>query len=424
MLPSGVAAFEVKYLKLNTSRIHDRIAALAKIGKTSDDGSRRIALTDDDRDGRNLVISWMKKAGLEVSIDQVGNVFATLKGKQSASPIMMGSHIDTVGNGGHLDGCYGVIAGLEVIATYVDNKEIPEHDLCVAIFTNEEGVRFQPDMLGSLVYAGGMSVDDAHDIVSNDGETLLEELIRTKFLGPMKCGSVIPYAFVELHIEQGPVLENNNIFIGAVEGVQGISWTSVTFKGQSNHAGTTPMEMRKDAGYAAAKLAVAVREITDEIGNGQVGTVGVITPVPNLINVVPGEVHLTVDLRNIDNEKLKAAEFLLNEVIEYICLEEGVKVKTEQLVRFEPVQFDKRIADLITTVSEENGYFCTRLNSGAGHDAQMMARICPAAMIFVPSKDGVSHNPKEYTSPELLDAGAEVLFKAIQKLDSGALDAE
>ena len=424
MLPSGVAAFEVKYLKLNTSRIHDRIAALAKIGKTSDDGSRRIALTDDDRDGRNLVISWMKKAGLEVSIDQVGNVFATLKGKQSASPIMMGSHIDTVGNGGHIDGCYGVIAGLEVIATYVDNKEIPEHDLCVAIFTNEEGVRFQPDMLGSLVYAGGMSVDDAHDIVSNDGETLLEELIRTKFLGPMKCGSVIPYAFVELHIEQGPVLENNNIFIGAVEGVQGISWTSVTFKGQSNHAGTTPMEMRKDAGYAAAKLAVAVREITDEIGNGQVGTVGVITPVPNLINVVPGEVHLTVDLRNIDNEKLKAAEFLLNEVIEYICLEEGVKVKTEQLVRFEPVQFDKRIADLITTVSEENGYFCTRLNSGAGHDAQMMARICPAAMIFVPSKDGVSHNPKEYTSPELLDAGAEVLFKAIQKLDSGALDAE
>jgi len=419
-----VAAFEVKYLKLNTSRIHDRIAALAKIGKTSDDGSRRIALTDDDRDGRNLVISWMKKAGLEVSIDQVGNVFATLKGKQSASPIMMGSHIDTVGNGGHLDGCYGVIAGLEVIVTYVDNKEIPEHDLCVAIFTNEEGVRFQPDMLGSLVYAGGMSVDDAHDIVSNDGETLLEELIRTKFLGPMKCGSVIPYAFVELHIEQGPVLENNNIFIGAVEGVQGISWTSVTFKGQSNHAGTTPMEMRKDAGYAAAKLAVAVREITDEIGNGQVGTVGVITPVPNLINVVPGEVHLTVDLRNIDNEKLKAAEFLLNEVIEYICLEEGVKVKTEQLVRFEPVQFDKRIADLITTVSEENGYFCTRLNSGAGHDAQMMARICPAAMIFVPSKDGVSHNPKEYTSPELLDAGAEVLFKAIQKLDSGALDAE
>lgn len=419
-----MAAFEVKYLKLNTSRIHDRIAALAKIGKTSDDGSRRIALTDDDRDGRNLVISWMKKAGLEVSIDQVGNVFATLKGKQSASPIMMGSHIDTVGNGGHLDGCYGVIAGLEVIATYVDNKEIPEHDLCVAIFTNEEGVRFQPDMLGSLVYAGGMSVDDAHDIVSNDGETLLEELIRTKFLGPMKCGSVIPYAFVELHIEQGPVLENNNIFIGAVEGVQGISWTSVTFKGQSNHAGTTPMEMRKDAGYAAAKLAVAVREITDEIGNGQVGTVGVITPVPNLINVVPGEVHLTVDLRNIDNEKLKAAEFLLNEVIEYICLEEGVKVKTEQLVRFEPVQFDKRIADLITTVSEENGYFCTRLNSGAGHDAQMMARICPAAMIFVPSKDGVSHNPKEYTSPELLDAGAEVLFKAIQKLDSGALDAE
>lgn len=409
-------------MKVNTSRIHDRIAALAKIGQTPEGGSRRIALTDDDRDGRNLVILWMRKTGLEVVIDQVGNIFATLKGKKSGCPIMMGSHIDTVGNGGHLDGCYGVIAGLEVIATYVDNKETPDHDLCVAIFTNEEGVRFQPDMLGSLVYAGGMSAEDAHDIISNDGETLLEELIRTKFLGPMECGSVTPHAFIELHIEQGPVLENSNIFIGAVEGVQGISWTGVTFKGQSNHAGTTPMELRKDAGFAAAKLAVAVREITDEIGNGQVGTVGVITPKPNLINVVSGEVYMTVDLRNIDNEKLKAAEFLLNEVIEYICLEEGVKVETEQLVRFEPVQFDKRISDLIATVSEENGYFCTSLNSGAGHDAQMMARICPAAMIFVPSKDGISHNPKEYTSPELLDAGAEVLFKVIQNLDQGVLD--
>lgn len=408
-------------MKLNTARIHERIAALAQIGKTSEGGSRRITLTDDDIAGRDLVISWMKDTGLDVQIDQVGNIFATLKGQNSANPIMMGSHIDTVGNGGHLDGCYGVIGGLEVIATYVESDEIPNHDLCVAIFTNEEGVRFQPDMLGSLVYVGGMSVSDAHDITSTDGKKLLEELISTNSLGSMECGSIIPYAFIELHIEQGPVLENNNSYIGAVEGVQGISWTGVTFKGQSNHAGTTPMNLRKDAAYAASRLAVAVREITESIGVGQVGTVGVITPKPNLINVVPGEVHMTVDLRNIDNEKLKEAEHLLSEVIASVCLEEGVKVETEQLVRFEPVVFDKKISDLIADIAAERGLHCTRLNSGAGHDAQMMARICPTAMIFVPSKHGISHNPKEYTSKEHLDAGAQTLFEAISRLDNGSL---
>ncbi|MCP5381539.1 MAG: M20 family metallo-hydrolase [Kordiimonadaceae bacterium] len=407
----------VTRLKLNNSRLHDRIEALSKIGSTPEGGSRRVALTDADKEGRDLVISWMKESGLQVQIDQIGNIFATLKGNKSGRPIMTGSHIDTVGNGGHLDGCYGVLAGLEVLATYADLKEKPNHDLCVAIFTNEEGVRFQPDMLGSLVYAGGMIVEEAHAIKSTDGKTLHEELIRTGYLGTMKCGSVIPHAFIELHIEQGPVLESKNDFIGVVEGVQGISWTGVTFRGQSNHAGTTPMNLRKDAAYAASRLAVSVREITKEIGEGQVGTVGVITPKPNLINVVPGEVNMTVDLRNIDDEKLRKAEKMLHEHIENICQEEKVVAETEKLVRFEPVQFDKRICDLIAEVTENVGFSYSRLNSGAGHDAQMMARLCPTAMIFVPSKDGVSHNPKEYTSKEYLDMGADILFETITKLD-------
>lgn len=408
-------------MKLNTDRIHERIAALAEIGKTSDDGSRRIALTDDDRAGRDLVVSWMNDIGLEVEIDQIGNVFGTLKGENSGSPIMMGSHIDTVGNGGHLDGCYGVISGLEVINTFIDEGVSPKLDLCVAIFTNEEGVRFQPDMMGSLVYAGGMSVQEAHDAKSTDGETLLEELIRTDYFGNMQCGSIIPHAFIELHIEQGPVLENENIFIGVVESVQGISWTGVTFKGQANHAGTTPMAMRKDAGVAASRLVVAVNEIAETIGNGQVSTVGVISPKPNLVNVVPGEVYMTVDLRNSDENKLKEAEFLLNEVVEYICDEDGVRVDMEKLVRFEPVKFDDRITNLIAEVAEEKVTFFKRMNSGAGHDAQMMARICPSAMIFVPSKDGISHNPKEYTSKRQLNAGAEVLLEAVIRLDNGYL---
>ncbi|MEZ5758510.1 MAG: M20 family metallo-hydrolase [Emcibacteraceae bacterium] len=406
-------------MKLNKSRLHSRIEALSKIGSTPEGGSRRIALTDADKEGRDLVISWMKESGLQVQIDQIGNIFATLKGKKSGQPIMTGSHIDTVGNGGHLDGCYGVLAGLEVLATFADHGEVPNFDLCVAIFTNEEGVRFQPDMLGSLVYAGGMSIEEAHAICSTDGKTLYEELIRTGFLGTMKCGSTIPHAFIELHIEQGPILESKNDFIGVVEGVQGISWTGVTFRGQSNHAGTTPMNLRKDAAYAASRLAVSVREITKEIGEGQVGTVGVITPKPNLINVVPGEVNMTVDLRNIDDEKLKKAEKILHKEIENICHEEKVVADTEKLVRFEPVQFDKRICDLIAEVTENVGFSYSRLNSGAGHDAQMMARLCPTAMIFVPSKAGISHNPKEYTDKKFLDAGADILFKIIKRIDQG-----
>lgn len=408
-------------MQLNTKRIHERLAALAEIGKTSDGGSRRIALTEDDIAGRNLLVFWMKETGLDVEIDKIGNIFGFLRGEESGSPVMMGSHIDTVGNGGHLDGCYGVISALEILATYKEAGEVPKHDLCVAIFTNEEGVRFQPDMLGSLVYAGGMSIEEAHDIKDGDGISLIEALISTNYLGTMDCGSVVPHAFVELHIEQGPVLENENIHIGVVEGVQGISWTGVTIEGQSNHAGTTPMHLRKDAGLAAAKLTVAVREITDTIGEGQVGTVGVITPKPNLVNVVPGKVSMTVDLRNVDNEKLKTAEMLLKEVINYIQEEEKVKITTEQLVRFDPVQFDAKVTKIIAEVTHEKVTFFKRMNSGAGHDAQMMARICPAAMIFVPSRDGISHNPKEYTSSSQLNSGAEILFEVIQRLDVRSL---
>jgi N-carbamoyl-L-amino-acid hydrolase len=406
-------------MKLNLSRLHDRIEKLSEIGPTPEGGARRIALTNEDKLGRDLLIRWMKEIDLNVQVDEIGNIFGILKGSEDEAPIMMGSHIDTVGNGGHLDGCFGVLSGLEVIAAYVDSGETPRHDLCVAIFTNEEGVRFHPDMMGSLVYAGGMDVEEAHRVVGNDGAILKDELIRTDYLGEMKCGSIIPHAFVELHIEQGPILEEKGIHIGAVENLQGISWSRIVFKGQANHAGTTPMEMRYDAGYAAAKLAVATRKIAIKVGDGQVSTVGVITPKPNLINVVPGEVEVTVDLRNSDEEKLKSAEQLLDLAIQEICKEEGVSASTKKLARFEPVQFDKQISKLIYETASSLGYSVLKMTSGAGHDAQMMARICPAAMIFVPSKDGISHNPSEFTSKEDLNRGAETLFRAVIKLDQG-----
>lgn len=408
-------------MNININRMHERIGKLAKIGSTAQGGARRLALTDADKDGRDLLVSWMTETGLDVSIDPVGNIFAILKGKNSHKPIMTGSHIDTVGNGGHLDGCLGVIAGLECIAAFVDNNIVPEHDLCVAIFTNEEGVRFQPDMLGSLAYVGGMSIDDAHNIISTDGISLKEELKRTGYLGDMEYGSEPPHAFVELHIEQGPILERKNIEIGAVENVQGISWTNVIIKGQANHAGTTPMNMRRDAGYAAGLLTVKIREIAEKMGTGHVGTVGVINPKPNLINVVAGEVQMTVDLRNVDEEKLKCSEKLFSQALDDIRRLEDVEIKTEILARFEPVKFDERISSLITETATELGLSNMTMNSGAGHDAQMMARICPAAMIFVPSRGGISHNPKEYTQPDQINAGAALLFKTIMKLDQGYL---
>ncbi len=408
-------------MKLNISRMHNRIRTLANIGKTPQGGSRRIALTEDDKLGRDLLVDWMKETGLEVLIDEIGNIFGVLKGDLNTPPIMIGSHIDTVCNGGHLDGCYGVIAGLEVIATYVDYKQKPRQGLCVAIFTNEEGVRFQPDMLGSLVYAHGMAVDTAYKIKSTDEKSLKEELERIDYLGSMKCGSIVPYAFLELHIEQGPILDKRGITIGAVDSVQGISWSKVIFKGQANHAGTTPMNMRRDAAFAAARLTIDARGIANKIGPSQVATVGVITPKPNLINVVPGEVQMTVDLRNSDEGKLQKAEAMLQKSIEGICKEEDVTSTFELLVRFEPVQFDSRISNLISNTAEKMGLSSIHMTSGAGHDAQMMARICPAAMIFVPSKDGVSHNPKEHTNLDDLNAGAEILFQVILTLDQGYL---
>jgi len=408
-------------LNINFKRLNDRIEKLSEVGRTKEGGSRRLALNDADKAGRDLVRGWMVDLGLEVSIDKIGNIFAVLKGSTNKKPIMMGSHIDTVGNGGHLDGCLGVLAGLEVIETYIDNNKTPEHDLSVAIFTNEEGARFQPDMMGSLIHAGGLILEDAYQTMSNDGKNLKQELERIGYLGDLACGTIIPHAFIELHIEQGPILEKEKISIGAVENVQGISWTSVTIKGQANHAGTTPMSMRCDAGYAAALLTVRVRQIAEEIDGVQVATVGVISPKPNLINVVAGEVKMTVDLRNVDEEKLKHSEKLLEEAINHIAGLEGVEIRTETLARFEPVKFDERVVKVISETSDELGLIHKRMNSGAGHDAQMMARICPAAMIFVPSRGGISHNPKEYTDENYLKSGAEVLFKSVQKIDNGNL---
>jgi len=403
-------------LKINSGRLFDRIKRLAQVGADDAGGVCRLALTDADKEGRDLVMGWMHAAGLDVEIDQIGNIFGTRRGEQNVAPIMTGSHIDTVRSGGKLDGAYGVLAGLEVAETLNDNGIKTRRPFVVAVFTNEEGARFQPDMMGSLVHAGGLAVEEALSATDATGIPLRQELLRIGYAGAVPCGHIRPHQFVELHIEQGPVLERMNIPIGVVENLQGISWTELTITGQANHAGTTPMSMRSDAGYGASALAVAVRGIAEELGGTQVGTVGKIEMFPNVINVVPGKARMTVDLRNTDEGLLCRAETLLENCIEKLAENEGLEISSRQLARFQPVTFDPLIADVIERHAKQLGLPSMRMTSGAGHDAQMMARVCPSAMIFVPSVGGVSHNPAEHTDSVHLEGGANMLLNVVHEL--------
>jgi N-carbamoyl-L-amino-acid hydrolase len=412
-------------LRIDVGRLTAKLSELAEIGSTGDGGCARLALTDEDRAGRDMVVTWMEDLGLQVSVDEIGNVVATRPGLTEGPPVMCGSHIDTVATGGIYDGNLGVLAGLEVIETLSRAGVVTRRPVAVAFFTDEEGARFSPDMLGSLVYCGGLGVEEARDIVAADGARLGNELARIGYEGSAPCPGLAPYAYVELHIEQGPVLEAHGETIGAVTGVQGISWQELTLVGQSNHAGTTPMSYRHDPGLVAAEIAVRARQLALGMGADQVATVGRLDLVPNLVNVVAAKATMTVDLRNTDEDLLARAEAKLAAEIDEICRREGVSWATRKLARFAPVEFDPKVVSLVESKATAMGFSVRRLPSGAGHDAQMLARMCPAGMIFVPSVGGISHNPKELTTTEHLEAGANVLLQVLLDLaDEDALGAQ
>ncbi len=362
-----------------------------------------------------LAASWMRDLGLAIAIDQIGNVFGLRAGSESLPPVMTGSHIDTVRTGGRFDGNLGVLAGLEVIETLEQHSIDTVHPISVGFFTDEEGARFQPDMLGSLVYVGGMGLEDALDVRATDDDARLgDELARIGYAGPTPCPAARPpHAFVELHIEQGPVLEDEGITIGAVTGVQGISWTELTIVGQSAHAGTTPMRLRHDAGYVAAAITAGVRAIARDMGGTQVATVGRCEFQPNLVNVIAGTATMTIDLRNTDERRLKVAEASFRKLCEQLAVDEGVTIERRALARFEPVEFDAAMIELVETTAQRLGHSTKRMPSGAGHDAQMLARVCPTSMIFVQSVNGLSHNIAEYTKPADITAGANVLLQVM-----------
>jgi N-carbamoyl-L-amino-acid hydrolase len=403
-------------LRVDADRLLRRLEALAQIGAIEGGGCCRLALSDEDKAGRDRVVSWMRELGLEVAVDAIGNIFGLRRGLRDVAPVMTGSHIDTVRTGGRYDGNLGVLGGLEVVQTLNDAGFATQRPLVVAVFTDEEGARFAPDMLGSLVYVGGLDLQAALDTVSIDGERLGDELARIGYDGSAPLGLHRPHAYVELHIEQGPVLDEEGITIGAVENLQGISWQEVTITGQSNHAGTTPMRLRRDAGYCAAAIGVFLRQLASELGGNQVCTMGKVDLHPNLINVIAARARLSVDLRNTEELLLQEAERRLARFLEELARAESVTIDTRRLARFEPVQFDDDVARMIESHAARLGCSHRRMTSGAGHDAQMLARICPASMVFVPSVKGISHNPAEHTAPADLAAGANVLLHTLMEL--------
>lgn len=402
---------------LNAEVLLEQIHSLGEIGLDLQNGGRtRIALSDAEKAGRDRLVQWMRALDLDVRIDRIGNIFGTLRSPSDTgaqAPLMIGSHIDTVANAGALDGCYGVLAGLAVVRALREAGRLPARSITIGAFTNEEGARYQPDMMGSLVYAGGLDVAEALATIGTDGTCLGDELARIGYAGDLEPGAIVPHEYLELHIEQGPILEAENTLIGVVENLQGISWQRVTIQGSANHAGTTPTRLRHDAGYVAAAVVTALRQIACDSNGTTLATVGCMAFEPNLINVIPRKSEFTVDLRDPDDDRLSAAEQGLSTFLGNIAVAEGVQISTERLARFQPVTFDAGLVEAIASSAERLGFSHRRMSSGAGHDAQMIARICPAAMIFVPSRGGISHNPREHTDDDQLIKGVEVLLDVV-----------
>lgn len=415
-------------MRIDGERLYRAIQELGRIGSYLDEatglrGVNRLALTDADGEGRRRVVRWMEELGLRVTVDRIGNVWARRPGTEdSLPPVVIGSHVDSVPTGGMFDGCLGVLGGLEIVRTLDEAGVRTRRPLVVAFFTDEEGSRFGTDMLGSAVATGRLALEDAYALRDRQGLVLRDELARIGFLGPAPADAVRrapPHAYLECHIEQGPVLRARGRDIGVVTGVQAISWQELTIAGKSAHAGTTPMALRADAGVAAARVNLRLREM---IASGRYGpqmraTMGAIVPHPGLVNIVPGRVVATVDLRNPSDADMRRAEADLVAFYAVVEREERVRITWRQTARTEAVEFDPKVQDRIADAADALGLAHERIMSGAGHDAQELARLCPAAMVFVPGEhDGISHNPREHSTVAQCASGVDVMLRVVLEL--------
>jgi N-carbamoyl-L-amino-acid hydrolase len=397
---------------IDAPRLWSSLIELAKIGATPKGGVRRVTLTPADREGRERFALWCREAGLELRVDPIGNMFARRAGKDAgAAPVVMGSHLDTQPNGGRFDGAYGVMAGLEVVRTLNDAGITTRAPLEVACWTNEEGSRFVPTMMGSGVFAGVYPLEEVLKNKDTDGVSVREALETIGYRGaaePHRVG-----AYFEAHIEQGPVLEDTRTTIGVVQGALGQRWFDILIAGQDAHAGPTPMHLRKDAMLAAAQLTLEVNRIATSFPDSARGTVGHLQVKPNSRNVIPGEVRMTVDLRNARDTTLLSMKNQLTESAKAIARERRVNIDVKEVVYFPPSEFAPELVERVRAAAERLGFSHRDIVSGAAHDAVYLARVAPTAMVFVPCEGGISHNEIENARPEDLAAGCSVMLEAV-----------
>jgi N-carbamoyl-L-amino-acid hydrolase len=389
---------------------------LGRIGATERGGLTRVALTDEDKRGRDLLVRWMREAGLRVTVDQMGNIFGERAGQPGQPPVMMGSHADSVPTGGKYDGQLGVLCALETIRVLNDHRVRTRHPVTLVIFTNEEGARFQPAMIASGVMAGKIALEDAYNTRDKDGLRLVDELERIGYLGSEPCVPRPIRAYLELHIEQGPFLEEEGLSVGVVEGIVAIAWSRLTIHGVQDHAGPTPMRIRHDALVAAAEIVSGVRAIARELGGELVTTVGNLVVTPNIPNAIPGRVALSIDMRDPSDAVLDRARAILDRVVREACEREGVRYDLDHYWRVPATPFAPDVVGAIERAARATGAGHRRILSGAGHDAQYMAAIGPTGMVFVPSRGGRSHCEEEFTPIDDIEHGANTLLAAALEL--------
>jgi N-carbamoyl-L-amino-acid hydrolase len=401
-------------MNINSNRLWSSLMELAKIGATAKGGVRRLALTELDGQGRDLFIRWCKEAGCTVSVDGIGNIFARRAGKNdSLPPIVTGSHLDTQPSGGKFDGNYGVLSGLEVVRTLNDHRVETQAPIEVAVWTNEEGSRFTPVMMGSGLFIGAFELEATLKQKDLDGITVGEALNKIGYAGPTKIGGRPVGAYFEAHIEQGPILEDTKKVLGVVTGALGLRWYDAVVTGQDAHAGPTPMRLRRDAMVAAATMVAEVNALAYRYQPYGRGTVGFMQVKPNSRNVIPGEVRFSVDLRHAEDGQLDKMEAEMRAKFAELAQAQSASVTVERVANYPACRFDEGSLSAVRTAAQKLGLPHMDIVSGAGHDAIYMARVAPTSMIFVPCEGGISHNEIEHAKQEDLAAGCDVLMNVM-----------
>jgi beta-ureidopropionase / N-carbamoyl-L-amino-acid hydrolase len=405
---------DLKKLRVNGKRLQSTLEQMAKIGGTPGGGVQRLALSDEDKQARDLFRQWLKEIDCEITIDEMGNIFGRRPGRnKTLAPVMSGSHIDSQPKGGRFDGILGVMGALEVMRTLHENDLPTERSMVIVDWTNEEGSRFAPAMVGSGVWAEDLKLDWVYNRKDNMGKRLEDELVRIGYKGTAPCRKFPVHCYYEFHIEQGPILERRKKLIGAPKGILGMRWYDIHLTGEANQVGPTPMEGRHDALVTAAEMILKVNRLPGRMGGNLVATVGKIQNYPNSRNSIPDQVHFTVDIRSWDDDLVLRSWDLLRRDFESIAAQHGCPIKIEEIGCFNRLLFDEKLVQRVLDMANELGYSNMLWVSGAGHDATHINRVCPTAMIFVPSIGGRSHVEIENTRWEDCEAGCNVLLHCL-----------